>query len=446
MVGRVFKKCVEDGKCASERCAHPFYLAYVWQGRKWRKSIRALYGQDVTSKREAEKVWLPRFIGEITDAITDGREPFSAAAPSATPLTFGAFVRDIYVPGYYETTLDGAGTLKQDHPTAYYDIQQLVKKFGERPLPALEDAEVVRAYKIELKAAGLSESAYDKRLGKLRQILRWGHGQKTRYVTFVPFGAGGVQLDTSDENRRERRLLTEPDEELMLLDAAQAMNTAEHDFVGDLMALRIIGAIDTCARRSELLRITNAQIDYKREVIKLPRFAIDHNGDIVRGTKAGESRDVPITPRLMEKLEPRRFLGPDTFVFGKADGKPLAPASLRKPWQTLLLIAYARQRGYNRKNGSTNGCSYDAPTLDALKEINLTWHDLRHEGASRYGETGKLTLRELMELLGHKRPETTMRYWQLGQTGLKDAVHAAATIIAERAAERRARVAELAQG
>jgi integrase len=437
MVGRVFKRCVEDGKCATGKCEHSFYLAYEWQGRKWRKSIRTLYGVDVTSQREAEKVWLPKFIAEITDALNEKREPFAKSAP-VKALTFGDFVRDIYVPGYYETTLDTTGTLKKDHPTAFYDVQQLVTKFGTLPLAALEDANLVRGYKAELQSAGLEAASYNKRLAKLRQILRWGHAQKERYISFVPFGVGGVKLDTKDENERERRLLTDPDEEEMLLDAARAMNTSAHGFVGEMMELRIIAAIDTCARRGELLRVTNGQIDYKREVIKLPKFATDHKGDKVQGTKTGERREVPITPRLAELLEKRRFLGADAFVFGKADGTPLAPNSLRKPFSTLKLIAYGRKAGYQRKDGTTNGRWFDESTREALEQVNLDWHDLRHEGASRYGESGKLTLRELMELLGHRRPETTMRYWQLGQSGLRDSVHAAAAVIQQ---QRDARVA-----
>jgi integrase len=178
------------------------------------------------------------------------------------------------------------------------------------------------------------------------------------------------------------------------------------DFVGELMELRIIAAIDTCARRGELLRVTNSQIDYKRELIKLPRFAVDHRGQDVRGTKSGDPRQVPITPRLMEKLEKRRFLGADAFVFGKADGSPLAPNSLRKPWSTLKLIAYGHKPSYAKRNGTVNGRWFDEASQEKLKTINLNWHDLRHEGASRYGESGKLSLKELMELLGHRRPET----------------------------------------
>src|SRR5438093_5253337 len=118
----------------------------------------------------------------------------------------------------------------------------------------------------------------------------------------------------------------------------------------------------------EILRITNAQIDYKREMIKLPKFAVDHRGSDMRGTKTGEPREVPITPRLMEKLGKLRFLGASKFVFGKADGRPLAPHSLRKPWSTLKLIAYGYKPTYASRNGAVHGRWFDGGDSGAIAD------------------------------------------------------------------------------
>jgi len=55
---------------------------------------------------------------------------------------------------------------------------------------------------------------------------------------------------------RDRRL--QRDEEKLLLDAAlQKMNTPEHQFVG-LLHDRIIGALELCCRRGEMLLIQNS--------------------------------------------------------------------------------------------------------------------------------------------------------------------------------------------
>jgi integrase/recombinase XerD len=44
-----------------------------------------------------------------------------------------------------------------------------------------------------------------------------------------------------------------------------------------------------------------------------------------------------------------------------------------------------------------------------LKELDLHWHDLRHECASRWLEDG-LDVREIQVLLGHAKLEVTQRY------------------------------------
>jgi hypothetical protein len=55
---------------------------------------------------------------------------------------------------------------------------------------------------------------------------------------------------------RDRRLTRE--EEKRLLDTAlQKMNDGEHQFTGPLLDDRIIGAIELCGRRGEMLLIQN---------------------------------------------------------------------------------------------------------------------------------------------------------------------------------------------
>ena len=46
---------------------------------------------------------------------------------------------------------------------------------------------------------------------------------------------------------------------------------------------------------------------------------------------------------------------------------------------------------------------------DALRRIDLRWHDLRHEYASRLAERGML-LSQIRDLLGHHSIVTTERY------------------------------------
>ncbi len=52
-----------------------------------------------------------------------------------------------------------------------------------------------------------------------------------------------------------------------------------------------------------------------------------------------------------------------------------------------------------------------------LKELDLHWHDLRHECASRWLEDG-LDVREIQVLLGHAKLEITQRYLNITDVGV----------------------------
>jgi integrase len=53
--------------------------------------------------------------------------------------------------------------------------------------------------------------------------------------------------------------------------------------------------------------------------------------------------------------------------------------------------------------------SLSAECWEAIERVNLNWHDLRHDGLSRYGELGVST-RALQLLAGHASIQTTLRY------------------------------------
>ena len=63
------------------------------------------------------------------------------------------------------------------------------------------------------------------------------------------------------ETIRDRRLLR--DEERRLLDAALTrMNTPAHWYMGPLLHDRIIGALELCCRRGEMLLIQNKRVNW----------------------------------------------------------------------------------------------------------------------------------------------------------------------------------------
>src|SRR5688572_22456216 len=111
------------------------------------------------------------------------------------------------------------------------------------------------------------------------------------------------------------------------------MNSAEHKWVAAAMHDRIIGALETCCRQGEMLRIQNRDVDWTQHQV------------VIRGAiaKDAENRRVPFDPhgRLTPILKRRATLGLQAFVFGTSDGE--FQESFKTAWESLLLVAYGHE-------------------------------------------------------------------------------------------------------
>jgi site-specific recombinase XerD len=86
----------------------------------------------------------------------------------------------------------------------------------------------------------------------------------------------------------------------------------------------------------------------------------------------------------------------------------------KRAWQTAVLEAHGFtpewQKGKHRLT---------VASLTAYRQIDLHFHDLRHEAGSRFLESG-WPRHHVKEMLGHARIETTDTYPNVPRIGLQD--------------------------
>ena len=85
---------------------------------------------------------------------------------------------------------------------------------------------------------------------------------------------------------------------------------------------------------------------------------------------------MPVNDFAVPRMEPGKQRRPDGFVFGTGNGEYVG--SFKTAWESLLLVA----NGHETKRAKP-GARVDRAKL---RQIDLHWHDLRHEapvGSSR---------------------------------------------------------------
>jgi integrase len=247
-------------------------------------------------------------------------------------------------------------------------------------------------------------STMNKRRQTIIHLQRWA--VKKGYLV-RPWIVFGKDSDTTVKRkkgaRRDRRLIadvvdadgkvTEPGEERRLLTVASAW-----------FYNLIVAALETCCRRGELLSLVWR--DVGKDTIRVR----------AEKSKTGEARDIPISPRLRAVLamvrndpagEPH---GPDRYVFGDRLGQRVADP--KKQWTGLTLRAFGHTATWTKGRLS-------AESRAQYRACDLHFHDLRHEGASRWLEAG-WPLTHVQRLLGHASVATTAIYLNVDTKQLLD--------------------------
>jgi integrase len=278
--------------------------------------------QRAIQSMEEVRDWERLFIGEIKA----GRNP---RRPSARTMQAGSELRDVsaFLDAYMERCVKPAGL--RSIAAVRSRIGVLKEHLGQLSLTELEDPDVINQFKADSEYAEDVEIATMHRvLETLRAAMNWGMAQTPPLFNRSPFHRFGVRLNKKAENARDRRLTR--DEEKRLLDTAlQQMNRPEHQNVGSLLHDRIIGTLELCCRRGEMLMIQNKRVNWDTCQIGIPGAT----------AKDKENRRIPFNPkgRIAAILERRAVLGPDAFVFGSASGA--RQPNIQTAWETLRLLA-----------------------------------------------------------------------------------------------------------
>jgi len=234
----VRKRCKQRGCRSSPRCEHPWWFDVMHQGKRWRMRVDDFAlargaTEPIVSKQAAERVWEPKFAGEIM-AGRDPRVPPTVPKPSVG-LTVTEFL-DRYFTTYVQAEgLRTAGTIQGR-------LKVVKARLGDLPVTVLEKAAEILRFKASYRP-GHEVATVNRALSTLRAAINWGRFQDPPYLTTSPFHRFGVTIKTKEETKRDRRVNIQ--EEQALLAAALNMNSADHKFVGSTMHDRLIGALET---------------------------------------------------------------------------------------------------------------------------------------------------------------------------------------------------------
>lgn len=292
----------------------------VWWSYFYRDGVRHQQSTGSSNRRQAEAIE-----AKFKEDVNNQRFQIIEADPN---MTFGALAARFIA----------SGSVRPHHT---YHLKFLLPCFSEIPVLRLTKSladEFRRARQKQNPA--IKDATVNRDLSVLRHILYWGMDE--RFFTANPL----ARMKMARERRTRRQVLSVAEEQSLLL----AANNHLHAM--------IIAALDTGMRRGEITGQQWEDIDFSQKLLFVTRSK----------TPEGESREIPLTERLLKYLLQHR--ANEGLIFSYK-GKPVR--IVKRTWKTALKNAKLR---------------------------HVRFHDLRHTFNTRLMEAG--VLREVrMELMGH---------------------------------------------
>jgi integrase len=377
------------------KCPHPWHFNFKWNDRAYRFSLDREVGRRVVTKADAT-VEAERFRREIRAGTFRQQAVESPLVTTPDAVTFDAFSA-VYFTQYV--------TGKRQKKSARSDASMLRRlsafvvpgtgeRIGARLVGALVDDDFA-SFLSDLATRQAAHSTHNHYVQVIRSMGRWG--VKSRRLTHPWL----VDADVRRRKCAQRQRRLHQGEEADLLAAAPP----------HLQRL-IIAALESCCRLGELLNLRWRDVDMDR-----------HQWTIrAEVCKTERPRTLPLSARLRAVLSmvARDPEGqphpPAAFVFGNETGE--AVACVRKSWDATVLRAHGTTPAYTP---GTHALTLECRAT--LRAINLHFHDLRHEAASRYIEAG-WPLHHVRDMLGHANLTQTSTYLNATSHGLQAAMKA----------------------
>jgi integrase len=248
---------------------------------------------------------------------------------------------------------------KGNHKTEAGILRILASRWEGRSLSTISKQDIV-LLKDELLAKGRAASTVNHYLNALSQLYQiaaneWGLNL-TNPIT-------GIKRMSEPQGRMKR----------LSIEAETALLACCHELNLDYLADIIVVAIETGMRCGEILSMRWEDVDFINRRV------------LLRDTKNGDSRQVPLSSRVKTILEQLSSRDTGDLVF------PYCRWAIRRHYTRVVKKSVKAHKGVQN------------PFID------LRFHDLRHEALSRLSDKG-LNVMEIAHISGHRTLAMLRRY------------------------------------
>jgi integrase len=391
-------------------------------GPSYRFSVDSEVGKHIEAKGDAEAL-----ADEWRSAIRTGKfrrrsEQIDTVPADMLPSQPNGTTVDAFIQKYIERRVEPISSNDRGCLRGFARFTLDGVPVGDRAIGSLTEDDV-EAFFSSLVKADLAASTRNKFVQAIKAALRWA--AKKGYITSNPI-AESDNIKREKHARRDRRLVAD-----VLDKNGQIAQDGEERRLLAVAAPRlqrlIIGAVETCCRRGELLALQWRDVSLSRRELVV---RTEEEG----AKKTGEGRQFPISSRLWAVLDMMRTetenvlrsahadandaeitaLMARWYVFGDEAGQKLG--NFKRAWETAVLKAHGHTPQWTKK---TKALTPEARAV--LDQIDLHFHDLRHEGASRLLEAG-WPLHHVQGMLGHANLSQTSTYLNATRIGMHESM------------------------